>query len=167
MELGGAMAAGAAMGAAVGGGVFSAPAAAGGAAMGVVVVTTSKFVDALVTTRLGFSGPSDNWNFNETGDCNGQTVCFGTYNESDTWYVKTYWNEYKGSNERWVMSAGQAKDGLFQLCVWNQHQQAIHTVKCYHRDYVHVCFKDGKWRMMHAKGELWGEEGGKVDVYSR
>ena len=71
MELGGAVAAGAAMGAAIGGGVFSAPAAAGGAAMGAVVVTSSKFVDALVTSRLGISGPSDNWNFCETGDCAG------------------------------------------------------------------------------------------------
>ena len=67
----GAVAAGAAMGAAIGGGVFSAPAAAGGAAMGAVVVTSSKFVDALVTSRLGISGPSDNWNFCETGDCAG------------------------------------------------------------------------------------------------
>ena len=69
--MGGAMIAGAAAGAALGGGVLSLPAAAGGAAMGAVVVTTSKFVDALVTSRLGFSGPSDNWNFCETGDCAG------------------------------------------------------------------------------------------------
>ena len=67
MEMGGAIAAGAAMGAVVGGGVFSVPAAAGGAAMGVVVVSTSKFVDALVTSRLGFNGPSDNRNYCETG----------------------------------------------------------------------------------------------------
>lgn len=60
MELGGAVL----LGGAIGG--------PGGAAMGVAVVTTSKFVDALVTSRLGFSGPSDNWSFCSTGDCNGQ-----------------------------------------------------------------------------------------------
>ena len=65
------------------------------------------------------------------------------------------------------MSAGQAKEGVFQLCVWDPNDNDIRTVKCYHRDYVHVCFKGGKWHMMHAKGELWGSEGGSVAVYSR
>ena len=106
MELGGAIAFGATAGAALGGGALSVPAAAGGAAMAVVVVTTSKFVDALVTSKFGFAGPSDNWAYMETGNCGKHKVCYGTYGLDDTWYIHTYWKEYKGSNNKWIMSAG-------------------------------------------------------------
>ena len=42
----------------------------------------------------------------------------------------------------------------------------IKTIKCQYRDYIHVSLTDGEWRMQHGKGELWGSEGGNVDVYS-
>lgn len=108
MEMGGAVAAGAAAGAALGGGVASVPMAAGGAIAAVAVVTSSKLVNAIVNSRLGIHGPADNWAYCSTGDlhCQGN-LCFGTYEEADTWYVKTYWSEYRTSHEDWVMCAGQ------------------------------------------------------------
>ena len=102
-----------AFGAAAGGFIGSGPGAAGGAAMAVAVVSTSKLVDAIVSTRLGFAGPDDNWIHCETGFCDCKQICFGTYKKGDSWYWKTYWTKYVKGSQTWIMSAGQAKDTSF------------------------------------------------------
>ena len=65
-----------------------------------------------------------------------------------------------------VMSAGQSQTGSFQLCVWDRHNNVIkHLNKVFYRDFIHVGKKDGAHYVAHAKGENWGSEGGKVDIY--
>ena len=65
-----------------------------------------------------------------------------------------------------VMSAGQGKTASFQLCVWDRHNKVTkHLNKVYHRDFIHVGKKDNKHWVAHGKGEQWGAEGGKVDIY--
>lgn len=91
MELGGAILGGTAAGAVVGGPIG----AAAGAAVATVSYTAEKTISAICATGFGKKGPNDNWCYVEVGQTHGYQICVGTYNSSDSWYVKTYWSEYR------------------------------------------------------------------------
>jgi hypothetical protein len=161
------VAGGAAGGAAVGAMVGGPIGAAAGAAIGVVGWGIGKGIDALITSKLGFKGPNENWAFVTTGNVDDK-VCIATYGSSDTLYLVTHSTEYRGSNcDQYVMSAGQGQKASFQLCAWDKDSNVIqHLNKVYHRDFIHVGKNDNNQQCLaHGKGELWGNGAGTVDVY--
>ena len=155
---GGSIAGGAAAGACVGG-----PVGAGaGAVLGAVSWGVGKIISGLANTKLGIKGPNDNWCFVQTGSINGK-YCIGTYCPGDSMYWCTYWKEYKRSYcSEYVMSAGQAKNSSFQVCVWNSKNKVIkHINHVFYRDFIWV--HEG-W-VIHCKGEHHGRDAGKVEMY--
>lgn len=155
---GGAVAGGAAAGAIAG------PAGAlGGAALGAASFAMGETITALANSKLGFSGPNDNWCYISTGKNRGNDICFGTYVKSDTWYARTYWKEWKKDRcSEFVMSAGQGRREAFQVVVWDRNWNDLATIK-------EVYFRDTIWvhrgKVIHGKGERWGNGAGKVVVY--
>ena len=75
------------------------------------------------------------------------------------------------------MSAGQAQDSSFQLCIWDNNGNVIvHLNNVYFRDVIRVYLGDcennldhnqGRWCVLHGKGEKWNEEAGQVDLHWR
>lgn len=66
------------------------------------------------------------------------------------------------------MSAGNAQNEGFQVSVRDrQDREIVNLKKVYYRDFIHVGKNiRGTVMVAHAKGELWGNSGGKVDLHS-
>jgi len=56
-------------------------------------------------------GPNDNWGYMEIDKSITEShILVSTYCDNDTWYVKSYWNEYLKPGSSKVMSAGNKPD---------------------------------------------------------
>ena len=164
IAVGGAVAGGAAAGAIVGGPVGAAVGGAAGIASWGIGVT----IDALYTSGLGRKGPNNNWVYIDTGKIDGN-VGFLTYSLTDTIYAQNYWQEYRSADTCvFFMSAGNAQNEGFQVSVRDrQDREIVNLKKVYYRDFIHVGKNiRGAVMVAHAKGELWGNSGGKVDLHS-
>ena len=164
IAVGGAVAGGAAAGAIVGGPVGAAVGGAAGIASWGIGVT----IDALYTSGLGRKGPNNNWVYIDTGKIDGN-VGFLTYSLTDTIYAQNYCQEYRSADACvFFMSAGNAQNEGFQVSVRDrQDREIVNLKKVYYRDFIHVGKNiRGAVMVAHAKGELWGNSGGKVDLHS-
>jgi len=132
--------------------------AAGGGFIGGVSWTVGQTINAIFNSGFGFSGPSDNWVYAETGYVGAakeeDDIFFYTYNRSDKLYLVAYDRNYLGNNEKDVFSAGQAQDEDFQVEVETEYTNAAHFNYVNYRDLIRVA-KSGPNSIcsLHCSGE--------------